>query len=271
MRNYEKGILMNFLCIILTVSLLVTSVYCEKIIVSIEGNTGAGKTTLTSMIQEQWNDAHVIKEPFDQWQSINGGQNLFSTFIHDKERWGFTYETWAYFTNLFPLTHENKHDITITDRSLLASQNCFVKMLYQEGNLSQLEFDLFNEQARIIRTLLPHKLNGIIYLRSTPEIAQQRTVARNRDLKDGEDLSWFQKLHNVHEEWLIEKKDLQDDMKDIPVLIIDGNVDFQHNKQELDKILHQIRAFIEGFKEKPVSTRAHPACPPACRLKLRVE
>jgi deoxyadenosine/deoxycytidine kinase len=245
---------MNFLCIILTVSLLVPPLCYGKIVVSIEGNTGAGKTTLTSMIQEQWHDVHVIKEPFDQWQSINGGQNLFKTFIQDKERWSFTYQTWAFFTNLFPLTHENRHEITIVDRSLLASQNCFVKMQYQEGNLSQLEFDLFNEQARMIRTLLPHKLNGIIYLRSTPEVAQQRTMVRNRDLKDGVEISWFQNLHNVHEEWLIEKKDLQEDIKDIPVLIIDGNVDFQYNKQELDKILNQIRAFIEGLKEGKVES-----------------
>src|SRR5947209_7886490 len=118
---------MNKLHIILLSISLFSQTFC-KIIISIEGNTGAGKTTLLNILRQELDNVHFIEEPFDQWQNINGGENLFQAFITDKNRWTFTFQSWVAFTHLYSLTEKNNHDVTITDRSLHTALYCFVEM-----------------------------------------------------------------------------------------------------------------------------------------------
>ena len=51
----------------------------------VEGNVGVGKSTFLSFIKNHL-DVHVIYEPNDLWQNIDG-HNLLQQFFLDQSRW----------------------------------------------------------------------------------------------------------------------------------------------------------------------------------------
>lgn len=60
----------------------------NKNIYSIEGNIGAGKTTLINLINKYNNNIIVIEEPIKEWKNL-GGNNLLNEFYTNPKRWGF--------------------------------------------------------------------------------------------------------------------------------------------------------------------------------------
>ena len=50
------------------------------------------------------------------------------------------------------------------------------------------------------------KLDLIVYLRTSPEVAYQRMRSRNRAEESGAPFSYLQHLHEAYEDWLIRQK-----------------------------------------------------------------
>ena len=44
----------------------------DKKIFSIEGNIGAGKTTIINHLKQLFPDVYLVEEPVSEWQNING-------------------------------------------------------------------------------------------------------------------------------------------------------------------------------------------------------
>ena len=69
-----------------------------KVIHSIEGNIGSGKSTFLALIQRTFPHIHVMPEPVAEWQNIytNDGDkklNLLEKYYEDPHRWAFTFQT----------------------------------------------------------------------------------------------------------------------------------------------------------------------------------
>lgn len=63
------------------------------VLVSLEGNIGAGKSTLFNIIKKEFPDAFILEEPVDTWQCINNDPtlNILEKFYQDPLRWGLTF------------------------------------------------------------------------------------------------------------------------------------------------------------------------------------
>ena len=59
----------------------------SKKIYALEGNIGAGKSTIMKIISNQFHDVEFVEEPVKQWQNLNGC-NLLDSFYSDPKRWG---------------------------------------------------------------------------------------------------------------------------------------------------------------------------------------
>ena len=231
----------RFRATVITLTLLFSLTIQAKLILFVEGSSGAGKTTLSKLLEREL-DAHVILEPFDKWCAIGNHGNLFKNFLDDTARWAYTFQSYVFFTHLqtFKQVSESSKEIFVMDRSLYSGFHTFVPLLYKDGLLTDIEYYLYNETCRWLLKEFPCQPDGIIYLRTSPEVCLERALKRNR--LDQKDMDFKRKLHAVHEKWLIEKHNFESNVR---VLVLDGNVDFKDEGDAQRAIIAQVKEFID--------------------------
>jgi len=70
--------------------------------ISIEGNIGSGKSTILKIIKENFPELTILDEPLASWEKVgkNGDVNLLKLYYNNPERWGFTFQIYAFMTRL---------------------------------------------------------------------------------------------------------------------------------------------------------------------------
>lgn len=70
--------------------------------ISIEGNIGSGKSTLLSIIRENFPEISILDEPLTEWQNVGEHKdiNLLGLYYQDPQRWGFTFQIYAFMSRL---------------------------------------------------------------------------------------------------------------------------------------------------------------------------
>ena len=151
-----------------------------KKIYALEGNIGAGKTTILKIISKQFKDVEFVEEPVKQWQNL-GGMNLLDSFYSDPQRWGFSFEFYSMLTKIQALLKAAESDkpIIIIERSIL-SNKVFMDLSYELGKLDKMEYCiLMNTYNFYIQNVYP-QLAGIIYLDTPVNECIKRITKRNR-------------------------------------------------------------------------------------------
>lgn len=205
----------------------------HKIIISIEGNIGAGKSTLMNILRKKYSEQiYFIDEPVDEWTQMidENGKNLLETFYTDMKRWSYTFQNIAYITRMNRLLAAIDSDkkVIVMDRSLDGDKNTFTKMLEEDGNINKLEMSAYNKWVSFFNDRFGNQLIiKHIYLQCSPEIAHSRINKRSRNGEGGIPLEYLTRLHNCHEEWLNKKTN---------VLTVDVNKDFIDDVNKLNKV-----------------------------------
>lgn len=219
----------------------------KKIVISIEGNIGVGKSSFLGLLKEYFGDkADFIYEPVNEWLAIRDetGKDLLQTFYDDKKRWSYTFQNVAYITRMTKLVDaintSNKKYIII-DRSLNADLNTFTKMLRESGDINQLEYSSYMIWNDFFNKNYGDKIEQyIIYLRCDPLVAYNRTKIRHRSQEETIPLAYLTDLHNAHEAWLADPESAKKDIKlTSRVLTLDANSDFVYNKDKFAEFYSQ--------------------------------
>jgi deoxycitidine kinase/deoxyguanosine kinase len=178
--------------------------------VSIEGNIGSGKTTLIHNLKEKYKDREDIlflEEPIDIWNLIQdkNGKTVLEYFYGDLGKYAFPFQVMAYTTRL-QLMQETianaspKVKVVVMERSLEADANIFAKMLYEEGIMNTIEYQIYSLMTE--NNWEDYGVDGIIWLQTEPEECYSRVKLRNREGEEGIDLGYLRKCHQYHLEWL---------------------------------------------------------------------
>lgn len=212
----------------------------------VEGNIGAGKTTFLKMVQEYLN-VHLVYEPLDKWQNVGGSENLLQRFYEDTPRWAYTFQTYAFVTRI--LAQENaakiaQFPIQILERSVYSDRYCFAKNCFELGKMTALEWKLYQEWFSWLVESYTVKPTGFIYLQTDPQVCHDRILKRSRSEDKGVPLEYLQKLHNKHEEWLVQKIGVMPYLKETPVLVLSCNKDFEHDIEEQESHIEKIVYFL---------------------------
>ena len=66
----------------------------NKLIISIEGNIGSGKSTFLSFLKENFDDICFVDEPVKEWTKIvdEDNNNLIQNFYKDKKKYGYLFQ-----------------------------------------------------------------------------------------------------------------------------------------------------------------------------------
>ena len=218
----------------------------NKIIISIEGNIGTGKTSFLNGLKSKYHEvADFIYEPVDEWLSIKdeNGKDLLQTFYDDKRRWGYTFQNIAYITrmnNLVNTLNNTNKNIIFIDRSLTADLNTFTKMLYDDGFISELEWNAYNKWNDFFNRNYGKNLKQhILYLRCDPEISFERTKIRSRDAEKAIPFQYLKELHEYHDKWLLKDGKVLNN-----TLILDVNGDFVNDNSRFEELFNQVQEYI---------------------------
>jgi deoxyadenosine/deoxycytidine kinase len=206
----------------------------RPVILSIEGNIGAGKTTIIEKMKDRLRSDEIVfvKEPVDQWEHFrdsSDGENILMKFYADQTRHAFTFQVLAYTTRLALLRKTVRENpcakVIVCERSLDADRNIFAKMLRDSGKMSDIEFQIYDhffseysekDEFRISPQSPPtelghyqrYNLDGVIYIDADPEICSGRIKKRSREGESGIPVDYLKSCREYHENWLLRGKDL---------------------------------------------------------------
>ena len=202
----------------------------SKKIYTIEGNIGAGKTTILNIIGKNFDDVTFVEEPVSQWQNL-GGENLLEKFYQDPERWGFTFEFYSMLSKIKCLMKaaDSEKNIIIIERSIL-SNKIFIDISKEMNKLNDLEYGMLINTYNFYKQNVYPILNGIIYLNTPVDVCVQRIIQRNRG---GE--------NNLDKNYLLMLKEKFDELSNnstIPTLVIDGNFDLERDSNKVGRDIH---------------------------------
>jgi deoxyadenosine/deoxycytidine kinase len=219
-------------------------------IVSIEGNIGSGKSTLLEILKKYYeSNTSVIflREPVDDWEKIKDkeGINMLKKFYSNQEKYSFAFQMMAYISRLKILrdtikeikktNNPEEKFIIITERSLCTDKHVFAKMLYDQGKIEdvcyQIYLNWFDEFVS------DYDIKYSIYVNTDPDICYKRIHKRSREGEEVIPLNYLESCHNYHNEFL--------DIIKTEKLELNGNIDIYENREILDKWLEEIKLMIE--------------------------
>ncbi len=212
----------------------------------IEGNIGAGKSTFLQFVAKDL-PIKPIFEPHHKWQNVSGKYNLLEQFYKDTSRWAYTFQSYAFITRVMAqqeVAAQFPTSTQVLERSVYSDRYCFAKNAYENGNMTALEWKLYQEWfSWLVDSYVPRPA-GFIYLQTSPEVCFKRLIKRSRHEEVGVSLAYLQQLHDKHENWLINKRPIDTQLEKTPVLVLECNKEFESDKKVRDALITKVSDFI---------------------------
>lgn len=228
----------------------------------LEGNIGAGKSTFLRLLSERIPTLRIRQEPVNNWQRQVYGQSLLTNFYQDPKRWAYTFETLTMICRVQEhlIEQESAHVTNvIVERSIYSGYYCFAKNSFMSGFLSPLEWHLYKEWF----TMLTHSTcmapRGFIYLSVDPEVAYERIKKRNRYAEKTLSLGYLKQIHTRHQEFLLQKLEVDASLQKTPVLVLDCNEEFEENAANFNRHATAVQDFFDSSFISPSSRFRGPA------------
>lgn len=208
-------------------------------IISIEGNIGSGKTTLMKALRDYYrDDPNVIflREPVDEWEAIKDseGNSMLKKFYSDQAKYSFSFQMMAYISRLSILreaVRKNPDALFITERTLDSDRNIFAAMLYDDGKIEDVDYQIYLRWFDEFKQDLP--ISKFIYVKTDPDICYDRINIRAREGEEVIPLQYLEKCHHYHEIFLSTGKDDR-------TMVINGNEDIRKYPMYLDWMVNEI-------------------------------
>jgi len=188
--------------------------------IAIEGNIGAGKTTLATHLSQQF-DTRLILEQFED-------NSFLPKFYEDPARYAFPLEL-SFLADRFQqlkdklAVHDLFQPVTIADYFILKS------LIFARKTLNKDEFLLYSRLFSIIENSLP-KPDLLVYLYLNINKLQSNIRKRGRSYEQKIEDEYLQKIQEGYLEYIRQQQGLR-------VLLIDTNqLDFVANHQDYEKL-----------------------------------
>lgn len=237
--------------------------------ISIEGNIAAGKSTLVRILERESDEWEVMPEPIAKWCNVQtteneyeelstsqkSGGNLLQMLYDKPSRWSYTFQSYAFLSRVrsqmkppSAKLQQAERPVQFLERSVYSDRYVFASNLYESGNLNETEWSIYQDWHTWI---LSHfeteiELDAFIYLRADPQRCMQRLLQRGREEEQDIPLEYLEQLHYKHECWLYNRTTRVDfeNLKDIPILILDVNNDFKNDKIKQEAVLDEVKEFL---------------------------
>ncbi len=189
--------------------------------IAIEGNIGAGKTTLCHQLAARFGCDLVLEQFTDN--------PFLPPFYEQPERYAFPVE-------LFFMTERHKQLLEHFSqpdlfRSFTVADYFFVKtLLFAKNNLSEEEFRLFQRLFSVLNATFP-KPDLLLYLHRPVEVLLKQIKKRGRDIEQQISPAYLTEIQDAYFDYLKTETET-------PVLILElGDADFQGDLAAFEAIV----------------------------------
>jgi deoxyadenosine/deoxycytidine kinase len=202
----------------------------KKVFISIAGNIGSGKSSLTKLLSK-----HFDWVPF--YESVEDNPYL-SDFYGDMKRWSFHLQVY-FLSNRFK-NHKKIIEMpesVVQDRSIYEDVEIFARNLHEMGNMDRRDYENYRELFRImVDYLKPPDL--LIYLRASIETLMKQIRLRGREYEQSIKRDYLERLNRSYEDWVTRY-----DIGNLLVIESDG-IDFVNNGAHLNEIIRRVETAI---------------------------
>ncbi len=217
----------------------------------VEGNIGVGKSSFLNCIGKNLQEIDILTEPKDNWTNQIYGQSLLENFYKSPKRWAYMLETLAMICRSKDhMNQQNKpNSKVVIERSIYSGHYCFAANGYDSGYFSEIEWDIYNKWANFLINKQCKPPKGFIYLKASPTVCMERIKKRNRISEKNITIAYIKKIASNHEKFLIKKDNISENIKNVPILILDCSEDFLNNEENLQKHLAKLKNFIDNTEK----------------------
>jgi len=157
-------------------------------IITIDGNIGAGKTTILNYIHYNHN-IFIDLEPIENWKPF-----LNDIYINKTKYFNFQIRVWL---DRSFIQEKDNNSIIIMERSPYFIRNTFNKYIGINNLINSQENNIMEELYD--KTDIIWKSNYYIYIRSSPEKCLERINKRGRENESEITLEYLKEIHILHE------------------------------------------------------------------------
>ncbi|MEW5674865.1 2-amino-4-hydroxy-6-hydroxymethyldihydropteridine diphosphokinase [Flavobacterium enshiense] len=196
--------------------------------IAIEGNIGAGKTTLSTTISEDFN-AKLVLERF-------ADNPFLPKFYKDQNRYAFPLEM-SFLADRYQQLSDDLAQFDLFKDFIVADYHIFKSLIFAKVTLAEDEYRLYKTMFDIIYKEMP-KPDLYIYLYQNTERLLHQIKQRGRSYEQEIPAEYLEKINQGYLDYIKTQFDLN-------VLIIDvSDMDFVNRQEDYLTILERIQAKI---------------------------
>jgi len=191
---------------------------------TIEGNIGSGKTSLSKKIASDFNGKLILEEFADN--------PFLPKFYNDAKPNAFPLELFFMAERFHQLSGE-KSEIDLFSELTVSDYSFFKSRLFAQNNLKDDELNLFNRLYKIMFSTVKNP-ELLVYIHSDINRLQENIKERGREYEKNISDNYLKEIESIYFEYLRKQRDF-------PVLFIDvSNIDFIDNKKHYNEIIEEI-------------------------------
>lgn len=193
--------------------------------IAIEGNIGAGKTSLTKMMADEFN-AKIVLERF-------ADNPFLPKFYNDNERYAFPLEM-SFLADRYQQLSEDLAQFDLFKNFIVSDYYIFKSLIFAQITLQNDEYILYRKMFDMMYKEIT-KPDLYVYLYQNTTRLLQNIKKRGRDYEQNIEASYLQKIHDGYSNFIKTQPDLN-------ILIIDvSNLDFVNNSEDYEFIINKIK------------------------------
>lgn len=209
----------------------------KPLLISIEGNIGAGKSTIMKALREKTERSKIttsspsasssfssesspllwtfIDEPVDIWSKLKDDRSqlsLFDLYYADRKRWSYTFQSLALLSRFQAIESAvdktevpslgTYRQVFVTERCLETDRFVFTEMLRADDSIGQVEYELYRMFWSELTSRSRASLAGVIHVNTDVDTCIKRIKERNRQSEGSIDVDYLVNLQLHQNRWL---------------------------------------------------------------------
>ena len=194
--------------------------------IAIEGNIGAGKTSLAKLLSNQFN-AKLVLERF-------ADNPFLPKFYKDKERYAFPLEM-SFLADRYQQLSDDLAQFDLFKNFIISDYYIFKSLIFAQVTLSKDEYLLYRKMFNLIYKEIT-KPDLYVYLYQNTDRLLENIKKRGRDYEQNIESEYLKKIHDGYKSFINTQENLN-------LLIIDvSEIDFVNNKKDYNYIINKIKS-----------------------------